>query len=471
MIINGGGIVASIPVALRWGAELIDWLQRADFLSEPAIQVLKWFLSPLAGTILLMLFVTAFVAALIRTANAPQRATQGAVIQQDGERPLLEERSAVEIQQLQDHIERLRHQNSALQISLTNKITYLESHEWLYEIAERDKREIDKYVVATDPVVFYAGLKADYPYFIITFKVFNYSVHPISIDPLDVKGSIYRNDQELSGNLKMEGEIVNLPRDGSYFEIAVKQWVDPKEAELLLNPLLDIQLRFNKLTIFIKGGDGTSGIEPKRLRLPSFLRIAETQPPNLRVQELKDHIKELEDAKKVATAEQAKPKLEIWFESKPPCSKSVPLGGPSGGFGPQMRQEINVLVRNNSDEPINNLSVEIEEIRIGDRIFHRIPLPQMNDTPPFKREFTLGPRDEMYFSVARKEIYAAEVEFLSAGPELPRGVMEITGGYEYEFEIVARAGNAPPSRGKMRFGPFRNGGLRAGWEPWPPTKQ
>lgn len=186
--------------------------------------------------------------------------------------------------------EKARKENDALQMSLTNKIHYLESQKWLHDLAERDKREIDKYVVAKDPSVHYGGLRADLPYIVITFRVFNYSIHPISIDPKDVKGSIYRNEQELSGNLKMEGDVINLSRDGSHWELAIKQWIDPIEAELLVNPLRDIQLKFDKLKIIIKGGDGTSGIEPRRLRLPSAIPVAETWPPNIRVNELKTRI-------------------------------------------------------------------------------------------------------------------------------------------------------------------------------------
>lgn len=308
---------------------LLSWIGGAMLSTSILTSLLHWLQSiPLNLQLILSLFILSLF--LLAAAYFFARRQPGVQIvttpapglRQDGEQPLLEESSSAEVQQLRDRVEELegqiyelgsenialvkqgdaaikhheqvRRDNDALQMSLIKKSDYIESNKWLYEIAERDKREIDKYVVAKDPVVFYAGLRDDYPYFVITFKVFNYSVYPISIDSKDVKGSIYRNDKELSGNLKMEGDVINLPRDGNHWDLAVKQWVDPREAELLVNPLLDIHLKFDRLIIIIKGGEGTSGIEPKRLRLPSFIPVAETQPPNIRVNELKARIEELE---------------------------------------------------------------------------------------------------------------------------------------------------------------------------------
>jgi len=166
----------------------------------------------------------------------------------------------------------------------------------LLNIAERDKREIDKYVVVTDPSINYGGRVAEYPYFVITFKVFNYSVYPISISPNDVKGSIYRNHEEISGNLKMDSEVENLTRGHGYMILALKQWADAKEIELLVNPLVDTVLKFDRLKITVRGADESLGVESKRLILPP-IPIKETQPPNLRVEDLKGRIRELEGEK------------------------------------------------------------------------------------------------------------------------------------------------------------------------------
>ncbi|HVF43391.1 MAG TPA: hypothetical protein VM936_10295 [Pyrinomonadaceae bacterium] len=180
---------------------------------------------------------------------------------------------------------------------LSSQETTSDADRWLRELAERDKREIDKYVVAREPSIDYSGLDATVPYFVITFKVANYSVHPISIDAQDVKGAIYRNDEEISGNLKIVSHIGNLSRGDEPMTLALKQWVSPEEVTLIVNPMLDTVLKFDRLRITIKAGDDALKIQPKLLRLPSGIPIKETQPPNLRVNELKDRIGALEREK------------------------------------------------------------------------------------------------------------------------------------------------------------------------------
>src|SRR5215213_568133 len=169
--------------------------------------------------------------------------------------------------------------------------------ERLHGLAERDKTEIDKYVVVRDPAVNYDGINADPPYIDITFKVLNYSIHRISIYPNDPIGSVYWNSQEISGNLKMKAPIENLSRGDGFMMLALKQWVSREEIPHLINPLIDSEqdsvLKFDEVLITIRGADDSLGVEPRRLRLPP-IPIKETYPINLRVEELKNRIKELE---------------------------------------------------------------------------------------------------------------------------------------------------------------------------------
>jgi len=142
--------------------------------------------------------------------------------------------------------------------------------------------------------------------------------------------------------------------------------------------------------------------------------------------------------------EPIQPKIELLFEG---AARSTI----SGDVRTKARIEINVLVRNNSDDTITNVRVEIEELKISGETFHKIPLPRMNDTPPYEKEHTLGPKSEMYFTVLER-MTGAPIMFRSIERELPPDVLPDP---KHEFVVTARAGNAPPSSATMKTSPGR----------------
>lgn len=322
MIVTAGGLVASaFSPAFTWGLKVIDWLDRADYVSTGFIDLLRWLFSPTSAFALTGLFLVLFVLAVlyvIRTNLRPQQTAQEAqnipvgetVDEREGRIKELENERDVALRE-REHFRRdaekqgERAQAHGIRVDVVEgRLKELKTkYKWLYEIAESDKADIDKFVVAKDPAVNYEGLSAGAPYFVITFNVVNYSVYQISIDPKEVEGAIYRNDEEISGNLKMVSRIENLARGDEPMVLELKQWVSPQEIPLLINPLLDTVLKFDRIKIYVKGGDGLSGIAPQRLRLPSGVTIKETQPPNLRVEELRGSIKELEQEKENLVAD------------------------------------------------------------------------------------------------------------------------------------------------------------------------
>jgi hypothetical protein len=165
---------------------------------------------------------------------------------------------------------------------------------WLFEFANWDKTNISRYVIVKDPSVSYEGLSADYPYIAIKFFIVNTSVYRIRIDEDAISGSIYRKDEKFSRKPTIDEPIVNVSRFEEGRVLTIKQHLDPEEHDIILNTLLDIELKFDELKVMVKAGDESLKIMPQRLRLPSSIPIKETQPPNLRVAELKDRIKELE---------------------------------------------------------------------------------------------------------------------------------------------------------------------------------
>jgi hypothetical protein len=239
------------------------------------------------------------LAALLLRVLRQRQTAREARVKQDRITELEDEKAALvrSKEEAQREIDRLKHDEVGLSLSLNSRIHELENYKWLHEMAERDKKEIDKYVVVREPSIDYQEMKGANPYFIVSFKVFNYSVHGISIFLEEDTRAIYRNDKELSGYLKSDRRVVNLRRGHGHMVLALKQWVSVPETTLINNPLIyadePIVLNFDEVILTIKGADESLGIEPKRLKL-SPIPIGETNPPNLRVEELKDRIKELE---------------------------------------------------------------------------------------------------------------------------------------------------------------------------------
>lgn len=115
------------------------------------------------------------------------------------------------------------------------------------------------------------------------------------------------------------------------------------------------------------------------------------------------------------------PKIDILFETTPPYW----ILEMRQGLGIR-EQEIYIGVKNSSGVTINNLRVEIEELRVGKETFKQVPLRKIGDTPPYQKEFALHPDEEMLFCVMKLAASDGRITFCPATSELISGTVEET---------------------------------------------
>lgn len=107
------------------------------------------------------------------------------------------------------------------------------------------------------------------------------------------------------------------------------------------------------------------------------------------------------------------------------------------------------MVWNKSGSTINDLRVEIEEIVVNGVRIVKIPLQEMRDTAPYKRDFVLHDDETIFFRVLKKLPDENRITLCSASPDAPSPLNL----QEYEFVITARGSNVPPSKLRMKISP------------------
>ena len=154
-------------------------------------------------------------------------------------------------------------------------------------------------------------------------------------------------------------------------------------------------------------------------------------------------------------------KIEILFE---PSDKYVTSSG-----SPSNR-EVFIGVKNTSSSTINNLRVEIEELKIGDKTYYNIPLRKMHDTPPYNQEFTLTPQEEMMFRVVSHLPKAEELTAFGSHSSQPiklylanESIPDELEFAEHKIPIAAKGDNTLPNKGILSVGTWKGGTLRVGY--------
>jgi hypothetical protein len=168
----------------------------------------------------------------------------------------------------------------------------------LENIVERDKKNISKVVRIVEHSISYTNLTAQAPSIDFIFEVFNGSVFDISVDE-KLGGFIHLNNNAMVGDKGIVGRVEELLR-GEVRTLAIKQCVNPQEAELILDATEEDEFRFGGLQVVIKGGADCPDVVWQRLALPY---TAHVRLPQAAVEKLRRRIKELEATKEVAAKE------------------------------------------------------------------------------------------------------------------------------------------------------------------------
>ena len=171
-----------------------------------------------------------------------------------------------------EQLQKLERENAELQ-------TFKEQNYWLYELAQRDKNNVGRYVYVFFSHIKYEGLTELDPYLEIYFDIINASVYNISIDKTIQDGAVYFNHLKLNPKqTEILGPIQYISREdrGEQRQLIIQQWLAKDVAERIRNPKPDDKLHF-RLTIYVRGADDTQGVREQRLSLPSSIPLA---PPS-----------------------------------------------------------------------------------------------------------------------------------------------------------------------------------------------
>jgi hypothetical protein len=139
---------------------------------------------------------------------------------------------------------------------------------WLHEIAENDKRFIDKYVEVLECEIVGHDLLHRAPYIDFKFTILNASVYAIQIEE-SIKGDIYFQSQLLSKEIKMIENTVRHCEHGRSEHFILRQWLSSEEVACILNVSEDDagEFRFSRLDIKIMSAAPELEINPKSLEL------------------------------------------------------------------------------------------------------------------------------------------------------------------------------------------------------------
>jgi hypothetical protein len=107
------------------------------------------------------------------------------------------------------------------------------TEKWLREIAEKDKREVERMVYVFEIERTGLSFEPPKPFIIFNLRVFNGSLFPITIEPKPT-GFIKYAGRRLAGEITMstKWEVKNLPR-GWNAKIELHQWLTQEDADFI----------------------------------------------------------------------------------------------------------------------------------------------------------------------------------------------------------------------------------------------
>lgn len=178
----------------------------------------------------------------------------------------------------QFRIEAARQQKEATTQSIRADSNHsrLEEYKWLHEIAEGERRQIEKHVVVETCAMNPLYLWEDLPYVVFDFTVYNGSVYSISVQDL-VDGFIRFKGQHLDAKARMlDNQVKNCPRGGRN-TFRIRQRVLKDEAALISDTLKSSGnlFDFSELIVTVSGGDAFPNLEPARLDLTRGMQNAD----------------------------------------------------------------------------------------------------------------------------------------------------------------------------------------------------
>jgi hypothetical protein len=253
---------------VHWGTVILDWLQRADFLSTKFIDLLRWLFSPSGAQVFFILFLAAFFVTVYRTLFPKGKAEQSANNLVEGRQPLPE----ADVEELQGQYKRL------------------------HEKADEQREDINKYVKLKEAYFCYQHLNApERLRSVFALDILNKSVFNITIEDA-VEGYI-----KFEGTpLKEKPRIINLPINAApsnEASITIEQALTRAEAEFIESQnLLFAEFDLENLVITITGSEPSEKVKSQPLEITRRQGVIRVNKIRKDVDTLRSELKAEQDA-------------------------------------------------------------------------------------------------------------------------------------------------------------------------------
>jgi hypothetical protein len=284
-----GAVAAWFSTFQTWGAKIIGWLDRLDFLGTGFIEQLRWVFSPTGAYAMAGLFLVLFFIAIYRTVFSNGRPQPSAEAMENISTADAEKLKDLEqeitslthdggvadrtIQQLKAEVGRARESAETHSMRATIRDKELErletQYKWLHELADNDRRFIDKFVKVLECKIGRHDLLTEL-YIEFEFSILNASVYQIVVgeDDRKVKGDTFLNSRELSRDKKITRGSIRRYAHGETGTLRVRHWLTPEEVtDFLKGPNKAGEFRFKGWEIGISGDSPQSEVIPKNLEV------------------------------------------------------------------------------------------------------------------------------------------------------------------------------------------------------------
>jgi hypothetical protein len=422
----------------------------------------------------------------VETSNATQSAETTELTERIKE--LEQERTALEDKSQEDAraIEKLKQDLENEQVSHSVALNAARCPDnRIHIIAENDKNNIRNVVVVQGIDSQIEIEDGKLPYIWFKFAIFNMSIYEISIDE-SIDGYI-RFDKEKLTQFKeiVRNAAINCPirHSGCYFTI--QQRLSKDELDLIMNSPDSTPFWFDGLLVKINGGTDYPQVVPRPLEIkgtvsrksPRWTLVA-TQEDIEKLEAEIDSLKSTleEAAKKEATQlqrihslqqsiighgreiisqkeeiehykEQLEPKIDLLFRNEPPYDIVTEIEGTRVRMMrtyPNIRREINIEVIFLTDTIINNLIVDVEEVRLADNSDEKLPLPEIVRLPRMEN----APEGRTFFCLAYSATNGVGIKLCSTNPTTET-TLPCTANME--IVLVARGSNTAERRKRLHF--------------------
>jgi hypothetical protein len=140
---------------------------------------------------------------------------------------------------------------------------------WLHELADTDRKCIEKFVNLQKCEIGRHDLLAE-QYVEFKFAILNASVYDVEIGEDDgkVRGDVYLNSRLLSRDKRITKDSTRYYKHGESGSLIVRQWLSPEEVKDFLSGVNKAgEFRLKGLEIAVKGGSPESDVLPKTLEV------------------------------------------------------------------------------------------------------------------------------------------------------------------------------------------------------------